>query len=300
MKVSVKSCVFQFLCGCFLQFGSLASAQDSQPPSSAPESASEPNSTDFDMKILDAPSSQKEEPSAAKNSVSSEPQNTSSILDSVRWGDTFISIGATKLSYTDSALKNIYGGLYGNFPTGPNFGAEMIIWRRLVGLGLRFEAAYFTDRGFPASKLSSYDRETSTGAIVPLKDEKTEFTVVPIDAGIWLRLPLWKDKPLFVAAGGGVSRILHTETRLDSSSSDSGSSGKPSVNQGVKTNNFYGAELGVRITGGGFGSEGLSADALNLRAIYLCGFYRASTGQNKSGMILSSTMLGVNFGFELF
>jgi hypothetical protein len=300
MQVSVTMCCFQTLFLVLLQFSNLAFAQVNDSSSEVSKSGAANESPDFDMKILEPASSQDEQrPATQSNSVQA-AENSVSILDAVKWGDTFISIGATKLTYTDSSLKNVYGELYGNFPTGPSFGAEMIVWRRLIGLGIRFEAAYFTDRGFPASKASSYDKGSSTGAIVPLKDESTEFTVVPIDAGLWLRLPLWKDKPLFVAAGAGVSRILHTETRLDGGSSESGSSGKPSVNQGIKTNNFYGAELGIRITGGGFGTDGLSADALNLRAIYICGFYRSSKGQSKTGMDLSSSMVGVNFGFELF
>jgi len=298
MRLGINCLSFLFICAVAQILSLPVLAQTASPVVADSETANQ--TEDFDMKISESVSPHQTVSNSNTTESDSKSEPGGSLLDRVKWGNSFITIGASKLSYTDSALKNVYGELYGNFPTGPSFGAEMIVWRRLISLGLRLEAAYFTDSGFPASKSSSYNKENSTGSITPLKDEKTEFTVVPIDAGLWLRFPIWQTKPIFVSAGGGVSRILHTETRIEAGASEGGSTGKPSVNQGIKTNNFFGAELGIRITGSGFGTEGLSADALNLKAIYLCGFYRSSVDQSKSGMDLSSTMLGVNFGFELF
>jgi hypothetical protein len=208
-----------------------------------------------------------------------------------RWGKSIVSISAAQSEF--SGLK-VYEDLYGRAPVVPTLSAEILFWRRFVGIGLRLQGAYFSDRGHP-----SLSKEMTQNLD---ENENIEFTLVPIDFSAWVRMPLWTGKPIYIAAGAGARQLYHTETRINNSTeSTTDAAEKPYVNQGSKSLSLVGAEVGVRLTSGEMSDgQGLAADALNLRAVYLNAFYHLTQRAEKKGMDLSGSTLGLGFNFEMF
>jgi hypothetical protein len=205
------------------------------------------------------------------------------------WGDLIIGIGGWKPSF-----ENIVGyeTLYEKTSVAPMIAIDQLFYQGLIGLGLRFHAALYSDDGFAA------EQGGEDGTINRALSEPTRFIAVPLHFGVGTRIPVFFAKYANIGLGAGYERVFHQEVRGAPAEADPQTPAKPFVNRGWKNLLSVHAELGIRI-GDLERKSGWTVDALGLRAFYLSFLGQLTRPIGAGGMDLSGINYAAMFSFEL-